>query len=307
MSTKGLSLVELTDRFADEDECREFLAELRWPEGVECPECQSKSVSFLRKRNQYDCNDCRRRFSVKAGTIFNDSKLPLRKWFLAVFIMCESKKGVSANQLKRMLGVTYKTAWYLCHRIRAAMKDKDQEPLIGTIEIDETYVGGEKRGEGSGYVDNKSVVIAAVSRGGEMRARVLPDRRKRSVRVFIAENVDGKAKAIYTDEAQVYRGALKGRENHESVRHSLAYDRHSGKMRREWVRGDVHTNTVEGVHSLLKRSIIGSYHHLSMKHLPAYVDEIEWRYNNRDNEYLFRDTLLELVNAEPLEYKRLVA
>jgi transposase-like protein len=309
MPTKGLTLAKLNDQFAHEDDCREWLADLRWPSGVQCPKCDSKSVSTLKKRNQYDCDKCRHRFSVRAGTIFHDSKLQLRVWFLAVYIMVQSKKGVSANQLSRMLGVTYKTAWYLCHRIRGAMKNADQEPLTGVVEVDETYVGGAKRGVGRGNVDDKAVVIAAVQRGGEMRARVIPNRRRPAVKKFIDENVSKEATALFTDEAPVYKGLRDSR--HAFVRHEPTYewtpDTGLKPGKREWVRGDVHTNTVEGVHSLLKRSIIGSFHHLSVKHLPAYVDEIEWRHNNRNNEYLFRDTVLELIKAEPMEYKKLTA
>jgi len=306
MPTKGLTLAELNEHFADEDDCREFLAELRWPDGIRCPKCDSASVSTLKKRNQYDCNKCRHRFSVRAGTIFNDSKLQLRTWFLAVYIMVQSKKGVSANQLMRMLGVTYKTAWYLCHRIRKAMENSDQEPLRGVVELDETYVGPKgRRADGTAF-SHKAVVIAAVQRGGEMRARVIPNRRAKPVRKFIAENIHDDAEAIYTDEAPVYTGIGDHNTRHETVRHKRQYDKDL-IARREWVRGDVHTNTVEGVHSILKRSIIGTFHHLSVKHLPAYVDEIEWRHNNRNNEYLFRDTMLELIKADPLEYKKLIA
>lgn len=309
MPSKCLTLSQLNEQFAHEDDCREWLAELRWPDGVRCPRCNATSISTLKKRNQYDCDKCRHRFSVRAGTIFQDSKLQLRVWFLAVYIMIQSKKGVSANQLKRMLGVTYKTSWFLCHRIRSAMKNVDQEPLSGVVEVDETYVGGDRRGVGRGNVDNKAVVIAAVQRGGEMRARVLPNRRKPAVRKFIDENVSKDASSLFTDEAPVYK-ALKDT-RHEYVRHEPVYewspDTGLKPGKREWVRGQVHTNTVEGVHSLLKRSIIGSFHHLSVKHLPAYVDEIEWKYNNRGNAYLFRDTMLELINAKPMDYRSLVS
>ena len=182
------------------------------------------------------------------------------------------------------------------------MHDADQRPLRGVVEIDETYVGGERLGVGRGYVDNKSVVIAAVERDGDVRMRVVPDRGTRSVAKFVRENVHEDAEAVFTDEARVYPGVLKDR-NHESVKHGG----YGSKARREWVRGRVHTNTVEGVHSLLKRSIIGSFHHMSKKHLPAYVDEIEWRYNNRKNPYLFRDTMVELLKTAPMEYEKLTA
>lgn len=294
-----MSLVELVDRFADEDDCHAFLAELRWPEGVECPDCAGKSVSYLAKRRQYDCNGCRRRFSVRAGTILNDSKLPLRKWFLAVYIMVQSKKSVSANQLKRMLGVSYKTAWFLCHRIRAAMAVDGERKLTGTVEADETFLGGKRRGVGSGrHGDYMAVVLGVVERDGEVRLKHAPDRKASTVHPFIAEHVSSDADAIYTDKYRPYRvAARKIGVKHGAVDHG----------RDEWVNGKVHSNTIEGVFSLLDRSILGAYHKVSKKHLPAYLDEQEWRYNNRRNPFLFRDTVIRLVEAEPLEYRRLTA
>lgn len=293
-----MTLPKLMEQFGSEDACHEALEELRWPEGVDCPRCGGKTISRIKARRQFDCDDCRYQFSVRVGTIFHDSKLPLWKWFLAVYMMCESKKGVSANQIKRMIGVSYKTAWYLCHRIRAAMRDEDQRQLSGTVEIDETWVGGVAKGKGYGYKGNKAVVIAAVERGGEARVKVVPDRRTPTVRRFVERNVSRDTDAIYTDELSSYDFIDREHDaEHASVKHSLD----------EWVNGQVHTNTVEGVHSLLKRSIIGSYHKVSKKHLPAYVDEMEWRYNNRENPYLFRDTIVELVNAERMQYKVLTA
>jgi transposase-like protein len=299
MSTKNLTLLELVEQFASEDECHEFLAELRWPKGIRCSECNSDSVSYLRKRRQYDCNACRKRFSVKAGTIFNDSHLPLRKWFLAVYIMCQSKKSVSAKQLQRMLGVAYKTSWYLCHRIREAMRDEDERPLTGIVEADETYLGGSRKGVGSGpHPEYQAVVMGAVSRDGKLRLRHVPDRTAPQIRDFIEKNVSPKAKALHTDAYRAYISAAKrvglphGRVNHS---------------RGEWVNGQVHTNTIEGVFSLLDRSILGAYHKVSKKHLHRYLEEVEWRYNNRENPYLFRDTILELISCEPMEYRHLIS
>ncbi|HVW90959.1 MAG TPA: IS1595 family transposase, partial [Gaiellaceae bacterium] len=145
MAKAELNLASLVERFGSEDKCIAYLADLRWPDGVECPRCESKKISRLAERKQYECSDCRYQFSVRAGTVFQDSKLPLWKWFLAVYMMGESKKGVSANQLSRMLGVSYKTAWFLCHRIRSAMIHEDRPPLSGVVEVDETYIGGRQR------------------------------------------------------------------------------------------------------------------------------------------------------------------
>src|SRR4051812_38854956 len=236
-----MNLVKLIEDFGSEDKCREFLRDIRWPDGVHCPRCDSDSVSVIAKRNQWDCNKCRYQFSVKAGTLFNDSHLPLWKWFLAIYLVCESKKGISANQLKRTLSVSYKTAWYLCHRIRAAMGDDDAPLLKGIVEADETYVGGKsprlprsQRRPGQ-RPDNKSVVLGAVERDGKLRARVAPDASRASIHAFLGDVVAPDAEAIYTDSWRSYRGIADADTRHEWVNHSIE----------EWVRGDVHTNTVE--------------------------------------------------------------
>ena len=293
-----MNLPKLVERFHSEEKCRKYLEELRWPDGVECPRCESKSVSRIVERNQYDCNGCRYQFSVTAGTVMHDSHLPLWKWFLAIYLMVESKKGISAKQLQRTLDVSYKTAWYLCHRIRDAMGDPDQETLRGIVEADETWHGGKKRGMGKGpYMSKKTLIVGAVERGGEVRLKVSPGRDRGTLHRFIAQHVDDSATNIYTDDWLGYIGIADEDTFHEVVNHSA----------KEWVRGDVHTNTVENVWSLFKRSVIGSYHQVSVKHLPAYLDELEWRYNNRTNPFLFRDTVRALTQADALPLKQLVA
>ncbi|MGZ4301027.1 MAG: IS1595 family transposase [Gaiellaceae bacterium] len=240
---------------------------------------------------------------MRVESLFHDSKLPLWKWFLAVYLMIESKKGISANQLKRTLGVSYKTAWYLCHRIRAAMLDESGDMLHGIVEADETYVGGKTGGykdkaEAARHRrDNKTVVLGAVERGGQVRLRVAPDATSESVKGFLADVVADDAEAIYTDSHRSYRGIADHNTRHEYVDHS----------RDEWVRGQVHTNTVESVWSLFDRSVIGAYHKLSVKHLPAYLDEAAFRWNNKDNPFMFRDTILKLVEGDALPFKELVA
>src|SRR3954469_9200813 len=307
MAQQQMDLVKLFEEFGSEDKCHDFLEELRWPDGVKCPRCDSDKISRIAKRRQFDCDGCRYQFSVRVGTLFHDSKLPLWKWFLAVYVMGESKKGVSANQLKRMLGVSYKTAWYLCHRIRAAMQDESAPLLRGIVEADETYVGGKLRNRhhgdrakqraALGRRDNKTVVLGAVERGGQVRLRMAPDASSESVKGFLADVVHDDAEAIYTDSHRSYRGIADENTKHEWVDHS----------RDEWVRGQVHTNTVESVWSLFDRSVIGAYHKLSVKHLPAYLDEAAFRWNNRENPYLFRDTIVRLVEGETLTYRGLVA
>src|SRR5437867_11749143 len=164
-----MNLPKLIEQFGSNEKCRVQLTTLRWPKGVTCPRCQSKSVSNVIERDQYDCNACRYQFSVTSGTIFHDTHLSLSKWFLAIYLMTESKKGMSALQMKRTLCIAYETAWYLCHRIRAAMREINSELLRGIVEVDETYVGGKVRGMGRGYKGNKAIVIGAVQRQGKIR------------------------------------------------------------------------------------------------------------------------------------------
>jgi len=300
---QATNLPKLVEQYGSEDRCRAYLEVLRWPEGVRCPQCGSTSISRIKTRNQYDCNGCRNRFSVKSGTVFHDSHLPLWKWFIATYLVTESKKGISANQLKRTLGVSYKTAWYLCHRIRSAMVEATTEPLSGIVEADETFIGGKAGGfrirqeAALRRMDNKTVVLGAVERGGKLRVRVAPDVGQKTIHGFLRDVIDDKAEAIYTDSFRSYRGIGDANTRHEYVDHSAE----------EWVRGDVHTNTIESAWSLFDRAVIGAYHKLSKKHLPAYLQEFEFRFNNRANPFLFRDTLIALVRGATLPYAELVA
>ena len=180
-----MNLPDLIEQFRSEDKCREYLEDLRWLDGVICPRCAGRSVSKIEKRHQWECNEasCRYQFSVKAGTVFHDSHLPLWKWFLAIYLIGESKKGISAKQLQRTLGVSYKTAWYLGHRVRSAMEEDSPVPLEGIVEIDETWVGDKRRERpGSSPWDSKAMVMGAVERGGELRLMLQsrPDRKTRA-------------------------------------------------------------------------------------------------------------------------------
>jgi transposase-like protein len=292
-----MCLPTLMTDFGTGERCRMALELLRWPNGVACPRCGGMTVSRIVKRSQFDCDSCRYQFSVTAGTIFHDSHLPLSKWFLATYIITESRKGVSSNQLKRMLKVSYKTAWYLTHRIRAAMKEDDAPLLTGEVEADESWIGGRRKGRGKGnWRQDKTMVMGALSRGGEVRFKVEKRPIKTTIHKFLDENVSRDATALFTDELMSYNGWVDADTRHGSVVHKDE----------EWVRGDIHTNGIEGVWSLFKRSIVGSYHQLSAKHMDAYLDEMAWRFNNRDNPYLFRDTLLRLIRAESLPYQQLI-
>ena len=312
-NTADLNLLTLVGQFHDEDKCRDFLEGLRWPNGVACLRCGSIKVGRIATRHLFQCQDCAYQFSATVGSVFQDSKLPLYKWFAATYLMCESKKGISSNQLKRTIGVTYKTAWFLTHRVRAGMAAVVREELSGIIEADETFVGGKyryartdpdpyrpghlKMGPRMGDASNKTIVLGALERGGEVRFRVSKNRGKQSISTFI-DDVAGEIAVLHSDDFSSYVGVA----NDLGVAHASV--NHSAK---EYVRGDVHTNGIESVWSLLKRSIVGSFHQLSEKHLDAYLAELEWRFNNRENPYLFRDTIKAMLNAEQLQYQDLIA
>jgi transposase-like protein len=303
--TKPVSLIDLVQRFGSEEICRDYLLSIRWPEGVICPRCQSKSVSTISTRYQFDCNACRCRFSVTSGTIFDNTKLPLWKWFAATFLMVESKKSMSANQVKRTLGTTYKTAWYLCHRIREAMETLDSGPaLFGVIELDETMLMPHRRprlrgraGMGLPKGFPRIWVAGALQRGGQVRLRRIPDVKKETIHAFVKSVAKDDTEAFYTDELRSYMGIADDDTRHESVRHS----------RDEWVIGDVHTNGIEGVWGLFKRSIVGAFHKISVKHLDAYLQEQEFRINNRDNPHAFRDVMKRILAGDALRYSELTA
>ncbi len=238
---------------------------------------------------------------MTAGTIFHDTHLPLTKWFLATFLLCQSRKGMSANQLKRMLRINYRTAWYLCHSIRHAMIEAQPlEKLDGKVEVDETYVGGKKIGQGVlAGKRAKEVVIGIRQRGDDLRFFHAEDAKSGTLAKYIKENVGADVDVLLTDEFSSYPFALDkagiSRDKHQTIEHKD----------RVYVRGDIHTNTVESAFSLLKRGIMGTWHRVSAKHLPAYLDEMTWRFNNRKNPFLFRDTMLKLIASDNLEYKTL--
>jgi transposase-like protein len=295
-SLKNMDLMKLMHDCDTQEECRMILEELRWPDGIRCPSCKSDKISRIRARNQFDCDSCRYQFSVTSGTIFHDSHLPLPKWFAAVYLMCESKKGMSALQIKRTLNTGYQTAWYLCHRIRAAMIEVAPKKLGGTVEIDETYVGGKARRWRP--KSDKQVVIGIRQRNGDLRLIRAEDAKSATVREIINANIGSHVEVIMTDESAIYPWALNKlpKEKHKTINHSKQY-----------AHGDVHTNTVESAFSLLKRGIVGTWHKVSAKHLPAYLDEMCFRFNNRKNPYLFRDTLTKMIQSPNLEFKDLTA
>src|SRR3989442_7281420 len=271
--------------FHDEVTAREMLERLRWPNGPVCPHCTA--IKFYRvngktKRKVLKCATCRKQYTVTVGTIFEDSHIPLTTWFQAIQFLCSSKKGISAHQLHRMLGITYKSAWFLAHRIRHAMTNPIYtDKLTGTVEADETYIGGKRTGQGvKAGRDNKIPVVSLLQRGGLVRSFALPRITGGNLKQIIKENVNPQAR-LMTDSFIGYRGLKKHFTDHEMVDHS----------EKEYVRGYAYTNTVENYFSILKRGIIGTYHHVSKKHLPRYLAEFDFRYNARAMSDLTRSVL----------------
>lgn len=283
-----LDLDVLSPHFHSAEAAIEYLERLRWQHGRACPHCGTldsderehyriKTKSTTRK--VWKCFSCRKQFTVTVGTIFEDSHVPLHKWLLAFYLLCSSKKGMSALQIQRMLKVTYKTAWFMCHRIRWAMAEPAFTGLLGgVVEADETYVGGKarnkhKRYDGvkkTGRGTDKAPVLVAVERGGRARTLHVANVSGDEVKGFIRMNVGPEAR-IMTDSFRSYQGLAKEYASHETVNHAD-----------EYVRGDVHTNTAENYFSILKRGLNGTYHHVSKAHLHRYLSEFDFRYNNRE-------------------------
>lgn len=320
----GKSLIAVQEELGTEEQCLAFLEALRWPDGVRCVLCGHSKVSkFATKestrqrvnaktgeaetktvpaRHLYQClnSACNHQFTATAGTIFNDTHLPLQKWMLAVALMCNAKKGVSAKQLQRDLEVSYKTAWYLSHRIREAMilGNWNDEKMTGTVEADETYIGGkyDKRLKRAKY--DKPAVFGMIERetgrvhakhvaGGNRVNRWTLDKEINSVATPDAR--------LMTDESRLYKNLKNLGYAHEVVIHSD----------KEWVRGEVHTQSIESFWGLLKRGVIGTFHQVSIKHLDRYVQEFSYRFNNRQNQELFTITVAALALGIPLPYAKL--
>ena len=308
-----MNLREVHKRFSTDEQCLEYIQQMRWSDGViRCPLCGADKVKRVERSAQsknkrgwfFLCLEpsCHNQFSPTSGTIFHDTHLPLIVWFAAIALMQNAKKGISAKQLQRDLGIGgYKTAWYLNHRIREAMQEINPPKLGGTVEVDETYIGTKTKRphHGGRSAKEKNVVIGIRQRGGPLRFIKVQDVKSGTLYDVIDKHVGGDVERIITDEFPAYNFEFtQFRGKHERIKHKEAY-----------VVGDIHTNTIESAFSLLKRGIMGSFHKISIKHLQRYLNEFEYRFNRREAkaEDAFIETVRRLAGFKPLPYGVLIA
>ncbi len=294
--------------FQDEEEARKHLEAIRWPDGAICPFCDTQNhVKALGGKSMgpgwYHCGSCRKKFTVRVGTVYERSKIPLHKWVLATHLLCASKKGMSAHQLHRMLGITYKSAWFMVHRIRESMRDDDPQPMGGggsVVEADETYFGRKDNARGSKRKGpaTKMSVVALVERGGRSRAfHVQQYPHAGMVRDILVQNVD-RSSELNTDESSLYKTVGQEYAGHYTVTHSEYQYVHP--------QTGAHSNSIEGYFGLFKRGMKGVYQHCAEKHLQAYLNEFDFRYNTRKISDAERAELaLKGAEGKRLTYRRI--
>jgi transposase-like protein len=304
MDKQPKTLQEAMIHFADKQNAHDFIVSLRWSDGVICPHCGGSEQWFIKTRLIWRCKACKKQFSVKVGTIFEDSALGLDKWLCAIWMIANAKNGISSYEIHRALGVTQKSAWFMLHRIRYAMQQGSLEKLSGDVEADETYIGGkvenmhkdkrearEKQGRGA---VNKSIVMGVLERNGQIKTKVIKNTKKRTIHNQIRNSVEAGSN-LFTDALKSYEG-LQGEYFHQAVDHVT-----------EYVRGNVHTNGVENFWSLFKRSVRGTYVNCADTHLQSYVDEQTFRFNNRGTNDAGRFALvLGSVAGKRLTYNQLI-
>jgi transposase-like protein len=301
---KFKTLLDLLIYFKEEQVYRDYLEYIRWQGKLICPynDCKHDHINKYKDGKRYKCAKCNRQYSVRVGSIFEDSKVPLQKWFAAIYLITSHKKGISSLQLHRDIGVTQKTAWYMLHRVRHSLGIDKGEKLSGVIEADETFIGGKEANKHESKktpdtqgrsVKTKTAVAGMVQRGGNIKAQVLPDTSGKHLRKFVLRNAEKKS-ILNTDEWYGYKGLHRLYE-HQIVKHN----------EKQYVNGSTHTNTMEGFWSLLKRGCTGIYHSMSAKHLQKYLDEFAFRYNTRNLSECTRfDKMLNNI-ATTLPYKQL--
>jgi transposase-like protein len=294
-----MNIIQIINKFSTQESCIEYLEKKRWNNEPHCPYCGSTNTNHLKKQLRHHCNGCRKSFSVTVGTIFHDTRLPLQKWFLAIALILNARKGISSLQLSRDLELPYKTAWSMTHRIRKAMKS-DNGLLSGIVEMDETYIGGKPRKENKknkddddkgsprGRATKKECVVGMIERGGKVKAGKVSknELKAKDLQEMVRQNLDVQNSVLMTDEYKGYLGMNKV-VKHFKINHS-----------KEYARGQIHTNSIESFWAIVKRGMFGQFHWVSKKYLSRYMDEFCWRFNNRDSESNFDDLVGNMLFAK---------